>query len=414
MKKLTYEFVKEQFEKEGYELLSKEYINANSKLEYVCPDGHHGSMRFGSFNYGYRCNKCGYKNSIDKRRIDITYIDECFKNIGYTLLTKKYINNKQRLDFICSIGHKHNIAWSDFKNGHRCALCAGNVKLNYSFIKDSFEQEGYTLLSTEYSGNNQKLEFVCPKGHQHSMIWGSWQRGRRCYWCGLESTIDQKRLSISIIKESFENDGFKLLTTKYVNNNQKLEYICPNGHINTMTWAGWKKGNRCAICAGVYKHDYEFIRKSFDECGYRLLTTEYINSKQKMEYECPVGHKHSIIWNSWQQGTRCPICADINMSGPNNPGWKGGISFEPYCSIWKDAEYKEYIKERDGYKCLNPYCFNKDTDLNIHHIDYNKKNCIPKNLITLCRSCNARANKNRDWHTEFYQTIMNDRYNYNY
>ena len=32
-KKLTIEFVRESFEKEGYELLSKEYINAQSKKD---------------------------------------------------------------------------------------------------------------------------------------------------------------------------------------------------------------------------------------------------------------------------------------------------------------------------------------------------------------------------------------------
>jgi len=53
---------------------------------------------------------------------------------------------------------------------------------------------------------------------------------------------------------------------------------------------------------------YEEIRKSFESEGYKLLTKEYKNSKQKLEYICPKGHKHSMRWNNWQQGQRCPNC----------------------------------------------------------------------------------------------------------
>ena len=76
---------------------------------------------------------------------------------------------------------------------------------------------------------------------------------------------------------------------------------------------------------------------------------------------------------------------------------------------------KEFIKERDGYKGLNPYCSSKNPDdLTIHHIDYNKKNCDPSNLITVCRSCNSAANSDREWHTSWYQALMHMRYGYKY
>jgi len=98
--------------------------------------------------------------------------------------------------------------------------------------------------------------------------------------------------------------------------------------------------------------------------------------------------------------------------GPENPNWKGGISCEPYCDIWLDKEFKESIKERDGYKCLNPDCWKNCNHLpiDIHHIDYNKKNCKPSNLIALCRSCNSRANKDREWHEFWYKAILYRRY----
>jgi hypothetical protein len=45
----------------------------------------------------------------------------------------------------------------------------------------------------------------------------------------------------------------------------------------------------------------------------------------------------------------------------------------------------------------------------IHHINYDKKDCRPANLITLCLSCNSKANKDREWHEAYYTEIMKRR-----
>lgn len=60
-KKLTYEFVKEKIEKEGYELLSKEYKNIKSKLKVRCPEGHEYPVIYDNFKKGKRCKKCHVK-----------------------------------------------------------------------------------------------------------------------------------------------------------------------------------------------------------------------------------------------------------------------------------------------------------------------------------------------------------------
>ena len=76
--------------------------------------------------------------------------------------------------------------------------------------------------------------------------------------------------------------------------------------------------------------------------------------------------------------------------------WQGGISFEPYAPEF-NRQLKELIRQRDGYKCQlcgMPECENI-VKLSIHHIDYNKRNCLPLNLISLCNKCNAKVNFNR-------------------
>ena len=93
-------------------------------------------------------------------------------------------------------------------------------------------------------------------------------------------------------------------------------------------------------------------------------------------------------------------------SGSGNPNWRGGLSFGTYCCSWSDREYKESIKERDGYKCQNPDCWRTSNTICIHHIDYDKMNCRPDNLIAVCSSCNSRANFDRQFWQEHYEEIV--------
>lgn len=281
--------------------------------------------------------------------------------------------------------------------------------MDINFVEKSFEDNGYTLLSKKYINAKTKMGYICPKEHRHSITWSDWKTGYRCPHCaGLA------KLTLEQVRESFNKEDYTLLSKRYVNVYSKLEYRCPKGHEHAITWSGWKKGNRCLTCAGQIKPSLEFVIETFEKEGYTLLSKEYINSKTKLNYICPDNHKHSVSWCHWQEGIRCPTCASIKtsirISGAGHSNWKGGISYEPYCPIWQDKEYKNDIKLRDGNKCLNPTCNKKDDRLHIHHIDYDKKNCSPYNLITLCGSCNAKANYDRDWHKTWYQAIIKNRY----
>lgn len=149
----------------------------------------------------------------------------------------------------------------------------------------------------------------------------------------------------------------------------------------------------------------------------------------------------------WNKGKKCPQLSGINNSfygkqhtletkrkiseirkelglakGRNNPmygkrredtpNWRGGISFEPYAFEF-NRQLKELIRQRDNYKCQKcgmPEIEN-NKKLAIHHIDYNKKNCLPLNLISLCNKCNAKVNFNRDFWEEYFKEIILEKVN---
>jgi len=93
------------------------------------------------------------------------------------------------------------------------------------------------------------------------------------------------------------------------------------------------------------------------------------------------------------------------MAGENHPLWKGGISRLPYSIDWTET-LKRSIRERDHYVCR--ICGEQQTEKTfpVHHIDYNKKNCSPTNLITLCISCHSKTNYNREYWIEYFNNIQ--------
>lgn len=287
-------------------------------------------------------------------------------------------------------------------------------KLTYKFIKEQFKKEGYTLLSKNYKNCNTKLKVRCDKGHEYEVRYSNFKYGVRCPICN-----GNKKLTYTFIKEQLKKEGYTLLSKKYKNANTKLKIRCDKGHEYEVIWNNFKKGKRCPYCYGNKKLSYIAVKKYIESNGYILLSKEYKNSSVKLKVRCDKGHEYEVKYSHFRAGVRCPICMAINlsikMSGRNHYNWKGGISFEPYCEVWRDKEYKQDIRNRDSNRCLNPYCdSNNPEDLIIHHIDYNKKNCHPSNLITICRSCNIKANTNRNWHKAWYQAIMYRRYNFNY
>lgn len=93
------------------------------------------------------------------------------------------------------------------------------------------------------------------------------------------------------------------------------------------------------------------------------------------------------------------------LRGEKNGSWLGGISFGEYGQIWNES-LKTEIRKRDGFQCQ--ICRNNGYD--VHHIDYVKQNCEHSNLVTLCRSCHAKTNFNREHWIEFFRSKMKEIY----
>ena len=230
-KKHTIEYVKQCFESDGYTLVSEEYKNAHSKLISICPNGHEYIVSFTKWLSGRRC-LCGR----GKQRLTIEFIKKGFEKRGYTLLSKKYKHGK-KLKYICPEGHKHSIRWDHFQSGHNCPYCNGRPIIKIEDVKKSFELEGYTLLSKEYVNSDTELEYICSEGHKHFMAWRFWKTGHRCPECAnnIKKTIsfiraEFEKSGYKVLTENYINHHQKLHTVCPEGHNYYVSWSNWNQH----------------------------------------------------------------------------------------------------------------------------------------------------------------------------------------
>jgi len=243
------------------------------------------------------------------KKYTIEYVKQCFEIDGYTLISKEYKNAHAKLISICPNNHEYIVSFRKWLVGRRCLCKSGRQRITIGIVRKEFEKRGYTLLSKEYK-SNKKLKYICPVGHEHEIRWDHFNSGHGCPYCNGRPVI-----KIEDVKVSFEAEGYTLLSKKYINSNEKLEYICPQGHKHSMSWRFWKTGHRCPECSHNVKKTIGFIKSEFKKSGYKVLTENYINHHQKLHTVCPEGHDYYVSWSNWNQhGCSCPKCKEWGTS----------------------------------------------------------------------------------------------------
>lgn len=123
----TYEYIYNYFKERNCKLLSTNYKNSSTKLQYVCKCGNIVTKTFNKFKYHNYCKECNFKNLQNKFSFDFKYVKEYIEKNNYILLSDKYINNREKLELKCPNDHIIYICFDKFKgSGRRCKKCHYN------------------------------------------------------------------------------------------------------------------------------------------------------------------------------------------------------------------------------------------------------------------------------------------------
>ncbi len=115
--------------------------------------------------------------------------------------------------------------------------------------------------------------------------------------------------------------------------------------------------------------------------------------------ECNLGRKHTA-----ESRKKMSVAKKDVFLGENNPNWQGGRSFDPYCSKFND-NLRGKIRTRDNHTCQ--LCNEKENGktLSVHHVNHDRENCEPY-LISLCRRCHGKVNRNKGYYEPFFMYIL--------
>jgi len=151
----------------------------------------------------------------------------------------------------------------------------------------------------------------------------------------------------------------------------------------------------CQACAGAWTEQHG-TKRGKNNGHYNTITVPCTGCGS------PVSKAESLIKRRNHQ-VYCPNCIHLTRKG--RPGFYVGYPSEFSPTL------RTKIRRRDKQTCqICGKHHNETGTLHVHHIDYNKANNDPLNLISLCNVCHGQTNYGHQHWTKKLQALMKTRF----
>lgn len=239
------------------------------------------------------------------------------------------------------------------------------AKRNINIIKEEFESRGYELLENNYINNTTKMEYICKKHPKEKLhiTYSNFKRGKGCRFCGGDYTFD-------MVKEIFEEKGYKLLEHEYIDSATKMKFKCPK-HFEkelSITLSALKLGYGCKYCGSNIRYELNDIFDFFDKNGFVLMETNYKNSFTKMKCYCK-NHPDNIIcisYNNLKNFYKCKECEKVNTDIKNKE--KLEKIRKEFCEVGYELLDNVFSTTENKFKYKCPNHLDKDLSMTIGHL----------------------------------------------
>lgn len=206
LRRTSYEIVKKKFEEKGYTLLTPEFKDSKTLLEYICRK-HPNKVRKISWSnlhsHDKGCRVCSNEKKAKKRREEMYPIAKAtFNSQGLRLLENEYIDAKTPMKFICP-NHNKIVQTKTYDDARisGCKLCSyeaiGDMqKLSIENVRQRCLNKGFEFLGTKYENAHENLSFRCLK-HNEIVIRNVnnilYSEDKGCKKCGFEKISEKQK-----------------------------------------------------------------------------------------------------------------------------------------------------------------------------------------------------------------------------
>lgn len=184
---------------------------------------------------------------------------------------------------------------------------------------------------------------------------------------------------------------------------------------NSPHWKPRPKQLICEVCGKEYitkPSETDTAKTCSKECRHKWQSKIMSERNNRMEKPCGICGKTMLVFPGLYEKTKTcgKACQSKwlsqNFSGANSPHYIPDK--QPDYGPEFNKALKGAIRKRDGYICqlCGLYTPKAGIRLAVHHIDYDKHNNDPSNLISLCEHCHTRTNFNRDYWKQYFQKVM--------
>lgn len=245
---------------------------------------------------------------------------------------------KEKVKWVCA-KNKDHISTSSFSNLRKilvddsrkeilcrsCAISASKGGPCYDDFVQKLEEEKWVMVSSskEYGNTKTAVQVKCSTGHLMETNYNRFILGHRCNRCHNEG----KRHTIKDVTKEFEEKGFVLLATEYVNNSTDMKYVCKCGREGAITYSNFARNiSGCRKCSGRWTT--EEVRDFMEDRNCTLLSEpeEFVLNDTEITYTCVCNNEHTSIWRLFKRGARCKVCTKetiketcLRIYGVDNP-----------------------------------------------------------------------------------------------
>lgn len=265
-------------------------------------------------------------------KLSYEYVKSVIEEKSCQLVSTEYVDSKKNLEIIFTCGHKDFRTFPVFKKSKPiCGKCSGNQKYDFDEVFKFFLESGYSLLTNEYLGCKQDLDFEDAEGYRY----------RHNYGCFKDKIIKNTKPEKFGTENPFSTYNIRLFLTKnlptlfleenqeYRNSKSKLIFFDSDGYKYYAPFGEVKRSIRIGNMIRKFDTSNPFTMENIqhwlklnDKSFHLIDGQKFLANDKNLKFKCHICNDDEIpfcaVWANIQAGQGCGICSGHQIGKYNN------------------------------------------------------------------------------------------------